>query len=69
MMNQPPLDTLRERVDSRYTLVVTVAKRARQLLEGGTPLIECESEKPVTIALQELAADKISFERTRSGIK
>lgn len=69
MMNQPPLDTLRDRVDSRYTLVVTVAKRARQLLEGGKSLIECDSEKPVTVALQELAANKITFERTRTGIK
>lgn len=69
MMNQPPLDVLRDRVDSRYTLVVSVAKRARQLLEGGSPLVECESTKPVTVAMQEMAADKISFERTRSGIK
>lgn len=69
MMNQPSLDILRDRVDSRYTLVVTVAKRARQLLDDKKPLIESESHKPVTIALQELAEGKISYERTRSGIK
>lgn len=69
MMNQPPLDVLRDRVDSRYTLAVTVAKRARQLLEGSQPLIEPTSTKPVTIALQELAEGKLEFERTRTGIK
>lgn len=69
MMNQPSLDVLRDRVDSRYTLVVCVAKRARQLLEGGKALVECDSDKPVTVALQELAANKITFERTRTGIK
>lgn len=64
MMNQPPMDILRERVDSRYTLVVLAAKRARQILEGAKPQVEVNSEKPVTIALQEIAADKIIWERT-----
>lgn len=69
MMKQPPLELLREKVDSRYTLVVCAAKRARQLLEGAPKLAEVDSNKPVTIALQELAEEKISYERTRSGIK
>lgn len=69
MMKQPPLELLREKVDSRYTLVVCAAKRARQLLEGASKLTEVESNKPVTIALQELAEEKLNYERTRSGIK
>lgn len=69
MMNQPSLDVLREQVDSRYTLVVSVAKRARQLLDGAKPLVEVDSPKPVTIAMHELAEGKIHYERTRSGIK
>lgn len=69
MMNQPTLDAMRDRVDSRYTLVVCAAKRARQILEGSNRLVECDSDKPVTIALQELAADKLQYERTRTGIK
>jgi len=69
MMNQPPLDVLRDHVDSRYTLCVLVAKRARQLLDGAPPLIETNSTKPVTIALQELGQGKLAYERTRTGIK
>ncbi len=69
MMNQPPLELLRDKVDSRYTLVVCAAKRARQLLEGASKLVEVDSNKPVTIALQELAQDKLQYERSRSGIK
>lgn len=69
MMKQPPLEVLREKVDSRYTLVVCAAKRARQLLEGAAQLVEIDSKKPVTIALQELAQDKLQYERSRSGIK
>ncbi|HHT26203.1 MAG TPA: DNA-directed RNA polymerase subunit omega [Firmicutes bacterium] len=62
-MNQPPMDVLREVVDSRYTLVVLAAKRARQLLEGAPPQVEVDSEKPVTVALQEVAAGQIKWER------
>lgn len=68
-MKQPPLELLREKVDSRYSLVVCAAKRARQLLEGARPLVEIDSNKPVTIALHELAADRIVYERTQTGIK
>lgn len=69
MMNQPTLDLIRETVDSRYTLVVAAAKRARQLLDGMPRLVECNSDKPVTLALHELAANKLVLERTKSGLK
>lgn len=72
-MNQPSLDLVRRKVDSRYTLVAVAAKRARQLLDGAQPLIELDPEmeslKPVSIALRELADDKLSYERTKTGIK
>jgi len=69
MMNQPSLDQLLEKTDSRYTLVVQAAKRARQIQEGARQLEDSGSSKPVTIALQEIAEDKIRHERTRTGIK
>jgi DNA-directed RNA polymerase subunit omega len=69
MMNQPPMDALREQVDSRYTLVVLAAKRARQILEGARPQVEANSEKPVTIALQEIAGRKLEWERTGGATK
>ncbi|HEX6971844.1 MAG TPA: DNA-directed RNA polymerase subunit omega [Limnochordia bacterium] len=68
-MNQPALDLLREKVDSRYTLVVAAAKRARQLLDGAPRLIDAGSDKPVTVAMHELAEDKLELERTKTGIK
>lgn len=64
MMNQPPMDVLRGQVDSRYTLVVLAARRARQILEGSKPQVEATSDKPVTIALQEIAAQALDWERT-----
>ncbi|MFS8524662.1 MAG: DNA-directed RNA polymerase subunit omega [Limnochordales bacterium] len=69
IMNQPPVDVLREKVDSRYALVVAAAKRARQLLDGAPKLVDVESDKPVTIALWEIGEDKLQLERTKTGIK
>lgn len=68
-MEQPSLDVMMQKVDSKYTLVVAAAKRARALTEGQKPLVNSQSKKPVTIALEEIAANKIRYERTKSGIK
>jgi DNA-directed RNA polymerase subunit omega len=68
-MIEPSLDDLVKKLDSKYTLVVLAAKRAREIMSGSTPLVDCKSNKPVTIALEELAAGKITFERTKIGIK
>lgn len=62
-MKQPPLEVMRDKVDSRYTLVVCAAKRARQLLDGAKPRVEMDSAKPVSIALQELIDDQLIYER------
>lgn len=68
-MKQPSLDVLMRHVDSKYTLVVAAAKRAREITEGSHKLVETESYKPVSLALEEIANDKITYERTKSGIK
>lgn len=68
-MIYPPISSLLSKVDSRYTLVVETAKRARQLADGAHKLTKCTSEKPVTIALNEINEDKITYIRTKSGIK
>ena len=65
-MNKPTLDELMEKVDSRYTLVVVAAKRARILTEINAAKLDKtdrSTDKPVTTAFNEIAADKISFLR------
>lgn len=69
MMVEPSLDLLMKKMDSKYALVVTAAKRARQLMAGEEKLVPGNSEKPVTVALEEIARDYVHYERTRSGIK
>lgn len=68
-MKQPSLDVLLNHVDSKYTLVVAAAKRAREITEGTPQLVDADSIKPVSVALQEIAGDKIKYERTKTGIK
>ncbi len=68
-MINPSIDILVTKVDSKYTLVVLAAKRAREIMDGSAPLFESKSNKQVTIALEEISHDKITFERTKSGIK
>ncbi|HOE57848.1 MAG TPA: DNA-directed RNA polymerase subunit omega [Bacillota bacterium] len=64
-MIYPTLSTLLQKVDSKYTLVVAVAKRARQLVDGQPKLTPVESSKPVTIAINEICDNKIIFERSK----
>ena len=70
----PLLESLTSQVDSKFTLVSLAAKRARQinsyfnqLGEGlGTivpPQVTSLSRKPLSIALEEIQAGKIVYER------
>jgi len=57
---EPSIDSLQEKVDSKYVLVTLAARRARQLLDNKKPLIENpKSDKYVGIALEEIKAEKI----------
>lgn len=62
-MLYPTTKELLERVDSRYTLVIMVSKRARQLLEGATPLGETKAQKAVSIAVNEIATGAVTYTR------
>lgn len=63
------MEKLLAKADSKYTIVVAAARRARQLMEDGRPLIKTESVQPVTVALEEIVEGKIVIERTKAGIK
>ncbi|NMA69755.1 MAG: DNA-directed RNA polymerase subunit omega [Desulfitobacterium sp.] len=68
-MRQPSLDVLLTKVDSKYTLVLAAAKRARTLMDEPNFEEEYKGAKPVSIALEEIAEGKYHFELTREGIK
>jgi DNA-directed RNA polymerase subunit omega len=70
----PRVDTLLESVDSRYALVIVAAKRARQINnyhhmlgegsfdEAPPPMIESRSKNYLTMSLEEIAQNKLSYE-------
>ncbi len=69
MMN-PPIEELLDRVDSKFSLVTLAARRARQInsyfsqLGDGLghmvpPQVSSVARKPLSIAFEEIAADKI----------
>lgn len=64
-MINPSIQTLLTKVDSRYTLVVVTSKRARQLVDGAPKLTKCTSDKPVTIAINEIAENNITYVRNK----
>lgn len=63
MMSEPNLNSILEKVDCRYTLVVEVAKRARQLVDGAEPLTDAPNPNPVSQAAREIDDEKISYIR------
>ena len=47
-------------INSRYSIVMATAKRARQIVDGDEPMIDVpEGEKPLSIAVEELNQGKI----------
>ncbi len=68
-MIYPSIDDLLEQVDSKYTLVIAAAKRGRQLSKGSKATIDDVYQKDVAMALWEIEAGNIGYERTRDGIK
>lgn len=75
-MIHPKIETLMKKVDSRYTLVILAAKRARQINSYYSQLGEGirdfvppqvsrlgEHAKSLSIALEEVADGKFGYER------
>jgi DNA-directed RNA polymerase subunit omega len=77
MMN-PAIEELLDTVDSKFSLVTLAARRARQInsyfnqLGDGLgaivpPQVASVSRKPLSIAFEEISADKITYERPEPG--
>jgi DNA-directed RNA polymerase subunit omega len=78
----PPIDDLLATVDSKYTLCIISAKRARQIndmvhgVRDQALLTMVASEipkitrtKPLSLALEEIASGDVGYERSEDGYK
>ncbi|WP_035290732.1 DNA-directed RNA polymerase subunit omega [Clostridium sp. KNHs214] len=68
-MINPPIIDLLKKVDNRYSLIIATSRRARQIIDGDKPLLDTDSNKPVTIAINEIDGDMITIEEGKEGIK
>ena len=49
-------------IPNRFELTLAATYRARQLAQGGTPLVEANRDKPTVVALREIAAGLVGVE-------
>ncbi|NLX91198.1 MAG: DNA-directed RNA polymerase subunit omega [Firmicutes bacterium] len=68
-MIYPSIDEMLKKVDSRYSLVIMAAKRARSLRERQILKEDAGSIKEVSAALEDVAKGRITFQRIKDGIK
>ncbi|WP_216828040.1 DNA-directed RNA polymerase subunit omega [Alkalihalobacterium elongatum] len=65
-MLYPSIDSLLDKLDSKYTLVTVSSKRAREIKEDakrGPLVVKPVSHKPVGVALEEIVQDQLQYER------
>ena len=48
-------------IQSRYSIVIATAKRARQIIAGEEPMADTPSHKPLSIAVEELDEGKVKI--------
>ena len=63
MLLYPAVDKLNEQVPNRYLLVNVVARKAREIADDAESLGEHLSEKPVTLAINGVAAGEVEVDR------
>ena len=68
-MINPSIVDLLDKVDNRYSLVIVTSKRARQLIDGAEKLTDTRSNKALTLAINEVNDNQISYETLKEGYK
>jgi DNA-directed RNA polymerase subunit K/omega len=62
-MSVDNITELRKRIPGgKYALTRAVAERAKQLQNGALPLVEVKIANPITVAIDEVLQDKVTFE-------
>ena len=67
MMLKPSIDTLLDKVPSKYSLVILEAKRAHELEEGAAPTQEFKSVKSTLRALEEIESGNVGIHPDPEG--
>jgi DNA-directed RNA polymerase subunit omega len=52
-----------DELDNRFALVLLATGRTRQLMKGSRPMVENQKNKESVLALREIAAGKVAFDK------
>lgn len=63
MITEPNVEKLLQKSKNRYELVVAVARRGRQLVDGKERKVKTDETSPITISALEFSQDKYSIHR------
>ena len=55
-----------EKIDNRFSLVILVAKRTKQLMKGLSPVVSAKNNKHSVTALREVAAGRVYYDLDES---
>lgn len=61
------VDDCMKQIPNRFEMALSATLRARQLAQGGTPMVEPNRDKPTVIALREIAQGKVGREILNTG--
>ncbi|MCR4944299.1 MAG: DNA-directed RNA polymerase subunit omega [Clostridium sp.] len=67
-MINPSVVELLKKVEDRYSLVIVTSKRARQIIDGSEELVETDSKKPLTVAINEVNEGLVSYEEANFDV-
>lgn len=68
-MINPSIVDLLEKVDNRYSLVIITSKRARQIIDGSEAYVTVPSNKPLTVAINEVNDGFVKYESVENDDK
>ena len=65
-MINPSIVDLLEKVDNRYSLVIITSKSARQIIDGSEAYVTVPSNKPLTVAINEVNDGFVKYENIKN---
>lgn len=61
------VDDCMKTITNRFELTLAATYRARQIANGGTPMVDPGRDKPTVVALREIAMGKVGLEVLNKG--
>ena len=61
------VDDCMKTITNRFELTLAATYRARQIANGGSPMVDAGRDKPTVVALREIALGKVGLEILNKG--